>query len=79
MLGGNHEVFHARAGCCRRPQVGLIQVRVKVFEIGVVDLIRDLFVVLHPLMPRGQGIQAPVNEQAEAVMHEPAGVAGCLP
>ena len=41
-------------------------------EVSLICGIADLFAVLDPFVARGQRVDPPVNEQAEAIMGEPA-------
>ncbi|OPZ86709.1 MAG: hypothetical protein BWY76_00820 [bacterium ADurb.Bin429] len=75
MLGCDDEVLHPRAGGGARPRPRVVEIRIKVPEVDVVDFIRNLLVMLHPLVAGGQRIQAPVNEEAKTVMDEPGGIA----
>ena len=79
MLGGRHEVLHAGAGGRLGPAIRVVQVGIEVIHVAFVLAGRDLLLLHDPLVTSRQGIQSPVNEQAEAVVHEPAGVAGTLP
>ncbi len=74
VLGGDHEVLHAGIGRGLRPGVRVVEVGVEVAEVGVVDLIRDLLALLDPLVARGEGIDAPMDEQAKAIPDKPARV-----
>ena len=78
MLGGHHEVLHAGAGRGLRPTVRVVQVGIEVVHVALVVVDRDLLLLHYPLVAGGKGIQSPVDEQPEAVVHEPAGVAGAL-
>ncbi len=74
VLGGDDEVLHARPGGGFRPDLGVVQVRVEVLEIPVVDVIGDLLDMLHPFVPGGEGVDAPVDEETETILLEP----GCV-
>src|SRR5205085_1515713 len=54
----------------------VVQVGVEVIDVPLVVLVADALAVLHPLMPGGQRIDAPVDEQPEAVVDKPSGVTG---
>ena len=68
-------VFHTGRFRLTRPFFRIEQIGVEVFEIQVVAVFRDAFVVLDPFMAGGHGVQPPVDEHAEAVMREPCGIA----
>ena len=76
MLAGDHEVAHAGAGGGVRPHAGIVEVGIEAVEVPLVDLVRDLLLVLDPLVPGRQRVQPPVDEHAEAVVHEPRRVPG---
>ncbi len=77
MLGGHDEVFHPRARRRLSPELGVVQVGVEPLEVLlIVDLGGDFLVVPNPLVAGGLGVQAPVNEQPETVVHVPTRVAG---
>lgn len=44
-------------------------------EILLVVLVADLLAILHPLVPRREGIGPPVDKQLEAIMREPRRIA----
>ena len=75
VLRGDDEVLHARLVGKLGPELRVIQVGVKVLEVLLVFLVGDLLDVLDPFMPRGEGISAPVDEHAEAVVGEPTAIA----
>ena len=75
MLGGDDEVLHPRVGGGLRPEFRVIQVGIEVLEVSVIDLVGNLLALLDPLMAGWQGVDSPVDEQAEAVVGEPTAVA----
>ena len=76
VLGGQHRVLHAGGFGLARPCARIEQVGIKVLEVLVVLLFRYHLAGLNPLVAGGHGVQAPVDEHAEAVAGEPCGVAG---
>ena len=78
MLGSRHEVLHAGAGGSLGPTIRVVQVGIEIVQVAFVVADRDFLLLHYPFVARRQGIQSPVNEQAEAVVYEPAGVAGTL-
>ncbi len=77
VLGGDNDIRHARVFGRLGPRVGVIQVGVEVVEILLVVLVADLLAILHPLVPRREGVDTPVDEQPEAIMREPCRIALC--
>jgi hypothetical protein len=47
-----------------------------VVEVAPVVLVADALALLDPLVAGGEGVEAPVEEEAEACLGEPGGVAG---
>ena len=71
VLGGDAEILHARLPRLPGPLARIVQVRVEPLEVLLVVGGGNLFLLLDPLVPGRQRVQAPVNEQAEAVVSEP--------
>jgi len=69
------EVLHA--GVCGGvgPGRGVVEVGIETAEVFFVSLVGDPLEIAHPLVPRGEGVEAPVDEEAEAVAGEPRSVA----
>ena len=78
MLGGKDGIFHACGLCLTRPFLRIEQIGIKVFEIEVVLVLRDLFAGFDPFMAGRKGVQAEMDEHAESVVGEPGGIAGCF-
>src|SRR5437660_616454 len=75
VLRSDHEIPHS---CVRRgggPEAWVIEIGIEVAEIGFVSGVTHSLAALDPLVAGGQRVKAPVDEHAEAVVHEPMGVA----
>ena len=75
MLRRQHGVFHTGRLRLARPFARVEEIGIEIFEILIVLFFRRFFAVFYPFMPRGHGVQPPMNEHAEAVMPEPHGIA----
>ena len=76
VLGGDDEIFHAGLRGGARPQRRIVEIGVEACEVlPVVDVIRDALVVADPLVPCRQGVQPPMDKEAETVPDKPARVA----
>lgn len=71
MLCGQHSVFHPGLFCRTRPRIGVKARRIPLFKILFIFLPRYLFVAHHPSAAARNGVQAPMNKHAEAVVHKP--------
>ncbi len=76
MLGRHHKVLHAGPGGCRGPEFGIVEVGIEPVEILLIRCGVDALKVFQPFMPGPQGIEAPMDEEAETIMGEPCGIAG---
>src|SRR3569833_397007 len=73
VLGRHDEVFHAgvRGGFC--PGGGVIKVRVEVLEVASIVCLRvGAGPTFDPFATRREGVEAPVDEETESVVDEPA-------
>jgi hypothetical protein len=66
VLGGEHGVPHPGGTGGPRPGDRVVQVGLEVVEVRLVVLGGQPLVVLDPLVPRGQCVQAEVDEHAES-------------
>ena len=78
MLGGQNRVFHARGLCLPRPVTGIAEIRIEMFKIEVIFLLRNFLTGFDPFMACGQCVKTEVDEHSETVMGKPCGVAGCF-
>ena len=77
VFGSDDDVFHARVLCDSHPLVGIVLNRVELrHELGVFGH-GDLLPIHHPLTPARDGINSPVNEQAEPPFAPPLHAGGC--
>ncbi len=77
VLGGEDDILHPGGFRVARPGGRVVEVGVEVAEVAVVVLVVEPFAVFDPLVAGGEGVEAPVDEEAEAVVGEPGGVGGC--
>ena len=71
VLGGDDEVLHAGVAGLLGPDARVVEVGVEVVEVLLVVFVADVLLVAHPLVAGGERVEAPVDEQAEAVVEEP--------
>ena len=76
MLGGQDRVAHARLPGQPGPSARVIQVGIEVLEVALVGRIVQALTLLHPLVAAGDGIEPPVNEQAEPCLAHPLQASG---
>src|SRR5690606_20080879 len=59
-----------------RPGAGVVILGVELLEIDAIVGVGEFLAVLHPLMPRRQTVEPPMDEHAEAGFDKPVGVTG---
>jgi len=76
VFGREDSVFLAGGLCEASPGAGVKAGRIELVEVGLVIVVGDAFLALDPFASGGDGVEAPVDEHAEAVSAEPSETVG---
>ena len=78
VLRGEDGVLHAGGLRGLRPGLRIEEVGIEVLHVAVVLLVRDHLLGLHPLVASGDGVEAEMDEHAEAIVLPPGEALGLL-